>query len=152
MGNAFMQILSQRHHGQARIRRLVQQAIRMSLLLCKFFWSGAKKNKEIEMEILHYLQAVSHTWSGIEPNELPDLEWEEKTFTSGGSRLSSPPGGYTKKQNKNKQSTRYSEDSPRSRFRLFQTPRVHSAEQLQRSTKVDERKTEMRIADARRRR
>lgn len=52
------------------------------------------------MEILHYLQAVSHTWSGIEPNELPDLEWEEKTFTSGGSRLSSPPGGYTKKQNK----------------------------------------------------
>lgn len=46
MGNAFMQILSQRHHGQARIRRLVQQAIRMSLLLCKFFWSGAKKIKK----------------------------------------------------------------------------------------------------------
>lgn len=63
---------------------------------CANFSGVELKNKETEMEILRYLQAISHTWSGIEPNELPDLEWEEKTFTSGGSRLSSPPGGYTK--------------------------------------------------------
>lgn len=40
-------------------------------------WSGKKKKK---MERLGYLQAISHTWSRIGPNEQPDLEWAEQTY------------------------------------------------------------------------
>lgn len=32
------------------------------------------------MERLTYLQAISDIRIGIEPNELPDLEWEEQTY------------------------------------------------------------------------
>lgn len=55
---------------------------------CANFWS-----EKIKMERLGHLQAISHTWLRIEPNELADLEWAEQSYLSDGSRLSSLPGG-----------------------------------------------------------